>query len=425
MDAVGRQWLWYLAAVAFAAALYLAGPLNTGPVFNLIGASSAVAVIVGARRHRPRGRIAWYAIALGEILFVSGDVLAYNYERLFGGELPFPSIADPLYLAMYPLLVGGLMTLLHLSRPARDRGALIDGLIVTIGVATLSWAYLMAPYAQDGSLTGLELMTSLAYPVADVLLVAVAAALLLRRHPGPSARMLGCGLLALLVTDGVYGWLVLHGGYDTGGLLDGGWIVFYALIGAAALHPSMRQLSEPGPAEATRLTRGRVVLLGAASLVAPGVSLVRYLLDQPRAPIVNVCAAVVFMLVLVRLAARGPRAGAGDEGHGPAALRAAPRRARPQRLRRRVHPARGRHRRLPEPLRSTRSRHARRRTGLVVDRRRAPGRRGVRARVRWPRCTAANRAACCTASSTETAHVARWRRSRRTSSTTRRSRASS
>ena len=89
------------------AAAYLAGPLNAGPVFNVIGFSGVVAIVVGVRMHRPAARAAWYLIALGLALFVSGDVLAYNYRALFGGALPFPSIADPVYLAVYPVTVAG------------------------------------------------------------------------------------------------------------------------------------------------------------------------------------------------------------------------------------------------------------------------------------------------------------------------------
>src|SRR5690348_11809205 len=101
-SALRRAWAAYAAGGAAVGLLYLAGPLNFGPVFNALGASSAVAVVVGTRRHRPRGRLAWYLIALGQAVYVAGDVLAYNYARLFGHDLPFPSIADPLYLAMYP-----------------------------------------------------------------------------------------------------------------------------------------------------------------------------------------------------------------------------------------------------------------------------------------------------------------------------------
>ena len=59
------------------------------------------------------------------------------------------------------------------------------------------------------------------------------------------------------------------------GLLDPGWIVFYAMLGAAALHPSMGSLSQPVADSLPDLTRGRLALLGGASLVVPAVLLVR------------------------------------------------------------------------------------------------------------------------------------------------------
>jgi len=298
-----RPWVWYPAGALAVAVLYLAGPLGAGPIFNLLGASSAVAVVAGARRWSPRGRLGWELIALGQVLFVAGDVLAYNYEALFGSELPFPSIADPLYLAMYPCLVVGLMVLMRASDPTRDRGALIDALVITIGVGTLAWVFLMAPYAHDSGLTLTTKVTSLAYPVMDLLVLAMGARVVLGgAHRGITAHVIAIALVALLGTDAAYGWLLLHGGYDTGGLLDGGWIAFYVLVGTAALHPSMRRLSEPMSGRDTRLTRRRLALFAGTSLVAPGVQLVRSLLHLPREPVISVAAGVLFVLVLARLA---------------------------------------------------------------------------------------------------------------------------
>ena len=73
------------------------------------------------------------------------------------------------------------------------------------------------------------------------------------------------GTFALLITDSIYGWKLLHGGYNTGGVLDAGWALFYALLGASALHPSMRSLSEPAPDQEVRLTRPRLALLAGAT----------------------------------------------------------------------------------------------------------------------------------------------------------------
>jgi diguanylate cyclase (GGDEF)-like protein/PAS domain S-box-containing protein len=298
-----RPWAAYLALAGSLGVLYLAGPLNFGPVFNLLGASAAVAVVVGARRYRPRGKLGWELIALGQILFVVGDVLAYNYEPLFGGKLPFPSIADAFYLANYPCLVVGLVVLLRASDPTRDHGTLIDALVVTVGVGTLSWVYLMAPYAHDVTLDLATKVTSLAYPVMDLLLLAMGARLVLGgARRGASAALLAAALVALLATDAVYGWLLLHGGYETGGLLDAGWIAFYVLLGAAALHPSMQLISESSARRGARLTRQRLALFAITSLVAPTLGIVRGALHLPREPVIGVAAGVLFLLVLARLA---------------------------------------------------------------------------------------------------------------------------
>ena len=48
-----------------------------------------------------------------------------------------------------------------------------------------------------------------------------------------------------------------------------GWIAFYVLWGMAALHPSMRVMSEPTPEVESKLTKTRLTLLACVSLIAP------------------------------------------------------------------------------------------------------------------------------------------------------------
>ena len=67
--------------------------------------------------------------------FLPGDVLAYNYKAFFGTALPFPSVADPVYLAVYPLTTAGLLLLIRHRNPGRDWASLVDSMIVTIGLA--------------------------------------------------------------------------------------------------------------------------------------------------------------------------------------------------------------------------------------------------------------------------------------------------
>src|ERR1700688_4778924 len=240
-----HAWWLYLALMLPVSVAYLAGPLSAGPVFNAIGFSGCIAIVAGVRLHRPAARWGWYLIASAQALFVAGDVLAYNYKTLFGGALPFPSIADPLYLAVYPITVAGLLLLIRGRNPGRDWASLVDSLIVTIGLALLSWVFLIAPYAHDTTLHLGTKLVSIAYPLGDILILGVAVRMAVgvgRRSPA-YYMMLGA-IVAVLATDSVYGWILLHGAYRPGDPLDGGWIVYYVLWGAAALHPSMRTVSQ-------------------------------------------------------------------------------------------------------------------------------------------------------------------------------------
>src|SRR5687767_9642116 len=99
-----RPWLVYPALVAPFAALYLAdaGPFGSAGVFHLIGLSAVAAIFVGSRVHLPGARMPWLLFALGISLFVTGDAIAYSADDL-GGSLA--SLADWLYLAVYPCLV--------------------------------------------------------------------------------------------------------------------------------------------------------------------------------------------------------------------------------------------------------------------------------------------------------------------------------
>jgi diguanylate cyclase (GGDEF)-like protein/PAS domain S-box-containing protein len=295
----------YVAVVAALGVLYFVtpdSPLRT-LLWITIASSSAVAIAVGVRRHRPARPLPWLLIAAGLLSYSAGEALFYWPQQVFGYEAQVPSIADPFYLALYPCLAGGLAVFVRRRSPGGDRAALLDASIITIGVALLSWVFLIGPYLGTAEAGLATRLTSIAYPLGDVLVLAVFARLATGRgFRGAQVGLLGTGLAALLVADAVYTWQTFNDRFAAGGLLDSGWMLFYVCVGAAGLHPSMRELDAPAPTGPARITRARFALLLAIAALLVPVAVTLKAAARHELVVFVVASAVLFGLVLARMA---------------------------------------------------------------------------------------------------------------------------
>ena len=297
-------WFWYLASAAALTGAYVLIPPFKGsaPVINVLGLSSAIAIAAGIRMHRPKARLAWGLLLAGQLLYVAGDAYTYTYPQLLGGTVGFPSAGDAVYLTLYPVLVAGLFLLVRRRNPKRERGILIDSLILTVGFALLSWILLVAPNLHLSGLSPLAKAVSVAYPLGDVLLLAAAVRLAVDAGKrAPSFYLLVASIISLLATDCAYNYALLVNAYHHQLSYDIGWIAYLVLWGAAALHPSMRTLEEPGLNARTRLTRLRLAQLAVACLIAPAIHFSQDL-HNTDVLVVIVASAGLFLLVVTRMA---------------------------------------------------------------------------------------------------------------------------
>ena len=267
-----RSWRRYLLVGVAASTVCVALPPGVGQdlLYCLIGLSSAVAILWGVRRNRPTHPAAWYLVATGTAIWALADAL-YGWYQQGVPAARFPSPDNVYYLAVYPLLAAALLLL------GRRRGGtpqqpteLDETAILTITVGLLSWVFLVEPiWTAPQPLV--NRLVGVAYPFCDVLLFAM----LMRLTTSASARnpafLLVAGSVgALLVTDsmfamGLFAPAIAAHAY----LLDFGWLLSYLLWGAAALHPSMRDLSSPQPPRTLRLSTFHLVMLGVAAATGP------------------------------------------------------------------------------------------------------------------------------------------------------------
>lgn len=271
--------------------------------YQVLGIVAVAVMSIGLRLNRPAFALPWYLVIGGQALLVVGDGIYNYYELILHVESPFPSLADAAYLGGYLVTICGVALMLRSRAAGSDAGDTLDAAIITVGLAIVVWVYLMEPYARDASLSLTERVVSISYPLMDVLLIALAVRMLLSRGARqPAFCFVSASLVLTLVADAIYAALVLNGSYQSGSFVDNGWLVSYVLWGAATLHPSMRNLSETQGERHPKLSRGRVVSLVAAVLLAPAVLLFEHLRGNPGHELaVEWSAVALFLLVLARL----------------------------------------------------------------------------------------------------------------------------
>lgn len=292
----------YLIAGVGAIVLYFALPWNSFAqtlAYDAIGASAAAAVFAGARMFRPSLRLPWYLFAAGLLAFAAGDVIFNLYAFVWHREPPVPSAADVFYLAGYPFLTAGLLLLVRCLRSEERRGGGIDAAMLIVAFALCQWVFIMKDLVHSGSVA--DRVVALAYPLMDVVLLAALAFFALTPiWRTVSYRYLALSVVLLLFADELYG--LAPATYTNASWLDAAWLLSYVFWGVAALHPSMRQLSERAPSVGPRVTTLRFALLAGALATAPAVLLIQAADGSAvDAVAIAIGAAVLCGLVLLRL----------------------------------------------------------------------------------------------------------------------------
>lgn len=299
------KWQRYLLAGLVAISLYFLlprGGLAQALVFVGVHLSAIAAVIAGIRANRPRFALPWGVIVVGQVLYGVANLIWYPYRLAFDVDLGFPSVADALYVPGYTIVTVGIAMMMW-RRAGGDRTSVIDAAIVMVGVGGLSWVFLMAPHVEDPTTPGFATAVAIAYPLIDVFILG--AVMLVAFRPG--AHSTAYGLLCLGVVSNLAAGTnlmltTLDGTFSLGAPYFAGWMLFFVLLGTTALHPSMRDLSEPAPAAEPVLSRPRLAFLSAAALIGPLTLLVAEIIEPARGrPVLALLSTVLFVLVLVRI----------------------------------------------------------------------------------------------------------------------------
>lgn len=202
------------------------------------GASISLAL----RAFSGRGeRAAWLALAFGCASFCGGDVY-YTFVLQNQDVVPTPSPADGLYLGFYLACLIALGLLVR-SRAGRFSPIIwLDAMIGSLSVAAFGAALVLPAVLASTGGAWATIATNLVYPLADLLLLAVAvgAIALMGWRPGRGFAMIATTLCLFAITDTIYLYQTAVGTYRADTLLDVGWAVALVLLAISGWQPLRR-----------------------------------------------------------------------------------------------------------------------------------------------------------------------------------------
>lgn len=173
--------------------------------------------------------LAWAAAEIWWTLYIEGNPNA-----------PYPSPADIGYLAFYPLAILGLYLLVRSRAAELDPRLWMDGVIAALGTGALGAALIFEFVANRTSGTGIEVATTLAYPLGDIVLIALVVGViaLTRWRPGRTWSLLLAGIAAMAVADVVFTLQSYEATVPGGDWGEPIYLLSAVLIGAEAWQPA-------------------------------------------------------------------------------------------------------------------------------------------------------------------------------------------
>ncbi|KUL42235.1 putative bifunctional diguanylate cyclase/phosphodiesterase [Actinoplanes awajinensis] len=264
--------------------------------------AAAGACLWRSRLFTGRGRWGWMVIAAGLLSWAGGE--AYTLAQTFphGGDLDIPSPADAGYLGLLLLIPIGLLILPSASQPLASRArSVLDGLLVAASLVLVSWVFVVDPRIQPGD-DGLGFYLTLLYPLGDIVIATMIGYMLPQRRAlyrcSADLMFVGLGVAAFAVSDIGYAYLRMVHDYQSGSVIDLGWIFGFGLVivGAARSRDAEPLKSEFSP----RMRFGAVMLPYVAVGAALFASVLFHITTGHSSPFVAYTRSLLILLLIGR-----------------------------------------------------------------------------------------------------------------------------
>ena len=243
-------------------------------------------------------RAVWCLLGVGMGFNAVGDILF-----LALGEPADVSLADAFFLLTYPFLLAAVAVLIVARAGRGAREVLFDTGMVAVVTGLAIWQYMVVNpgVSSEGSL--LQRVVFSSYPMAGSLLVTILVGLLL----APGRRRVSLTLttafaIVFLASDTTYNVSTFLESERLLRWSDGGYVIGYGILLAAAMHPSASDVCARIRQGDRKTSSGRLALIGMSLLGAPALASVTPALGfHIHVSVYFVAAAAVSVLAVARI----------------------------------------------------------------------------------------------------------------------------
>jgi two-component system, cell cycle response regulator len=206
-------------------------------VYNVVVVLAGVCCMLN-RSPSQHERRAWRLFGVGILAWGAGDIYySVAFHNTPEADIPFPSLADVGFIAFYPPVFVALGLLVASKLVRFSRSSWLDGLIAGLTVGAVAAAVVFQRVLESTGGDVAAVATNLAYPVGDLVLLAIVVGAfgLSGWRVSSTWLLLFAGLACFAIADSVYLVQVAGGTYEVGGFLDLGWLAGMVLLALASI----------------------------------------------------------------------------------------------------------------------------------------------------------------------------------------------
>ena len=293
----------YLVGVGVMAVVSLMMPIPGKALRTFVTDGLAVGAVAvawrGTRRQHGPMLASLSLISAGLSCWIFGDLM-WDLIEAVSGVRPTVSVADLFHAVGYPSVAAGVLLMVRERNVTGHREGILDGMALGVAASIAAWQALVARAMGSGD-SALHLTATALYPLADALLLACVAWLVLApgRRGGP-AQVLVAGLGVMLFADIAYAVLDTTGNDRWLERVSPLYLLAYATIAAVTRHPDLGSLTTKPERSHSTTHPARLIFLAIALYTAPLATVLQTTQSSASTTFLAVATAALSTIIIVR-----------------------------------------------------------------------------------------------------------------------------